>query len=710
MTAVNPTTTATKHVHRRILPDGICVLTFDRAESSANIFDRAALAELAEHLDFIEQADPALTGVILISAKPAIFVAGADLYSVRKMSADELKEFITAGQDAFTRLASLKIPTVAAMHGVAAGGGCEVALACDWRVASPDAATKIGLPETKLGILPAWGGCTRLPRLIGVPKALDIILGGKMVAPKHALKLGLVDDLASREYLLRAATEQLKRGKRPADLLHSAPVNAVVDAVIAPQVRKATAAKTHGHYPAIQKAMEVVMNGASDWDEADSLAREREAITELVASDSTRQLLNLFFLQERAKKISVPGASTAAAPVRSVAVIGAGVMGSGIAQWLSLRGLRVLLRDVDSTRVGSGMAQISKLYADAVKRRIFTAREAQRGMDLVSPAPGEVPMHGVDLVIEAAVEKMEVKKMIFRRLEELVREDCVLATNTSALSITELATALKHPERLVGIHFFNPVHRMQLVEVVTGAATSPATAQRALQFVQKIGRLPVLVKDSPGFLVNRILLPYMIEAGNLFAQGASVEAIDAAMVDFGMPMGPLALCDEVGVDIAADVAGTLSAAFPQWMKVPPILPRMIGAGLLGKKNGRGFYVHGYEDKPVVNPDVLAMQESGTAAELPPEELRDRMVLLMINEAARCLEEGIAASAADIDFAMVMGTGWAPFRGGPLRHADRLGGRHVAERLTELARTAGAHFQPCARLAANLTAPSPFYED
>ncbi len=700
------------NIQRQLRADGVCVLTFDRTESSANIFDRATLAELAEHLTAIEKPDSGVKGLVLISAKDAIFVAGADLYSVRKMNAEDLKEFITAGQDAFTRIAALPIPSVAAIHGVAVGGGYEVCLACDWRVASPDPATKIGLPETQLGILPAWGGCTRLPRLIGVPKALDIILGGKTLVAKHALKLGVIDELASREYLLRAALELLKRGKRSHDLMHSAPVNAVVDAMIAPKVRKATAAKTHGHYPAVEKAMEVVMKGASDWNVADSLTREREAIGELIASDSTRQLLNLFFLQERAKKLSAPGVDAGAQKfsVKSAAVIGAGIMGSGIAQWLTTRGVKVLLRDVDAARVAAGMSHVAKLYAAGVKRRVFNEREARRGMELISPAPTEVPMKGVDIVIEAAVEKMEIKKTIFRRLDELVREDCVLATNTSALSISELADATKHPSRVVGIHFFNPVHRMQLVEVVTGKATAAETAQRAVRFIQKIGKLPVLVKNSPGFLVNRILLPYMIEAGALFSQGASVAAIDGAMIDFGMPMGPLALCDEVGIDIAADVAGTLSAAFPGWMRVPEILPKMIAAGLLGKKAGKGFYVHGYDDAPVENTEVVAMQSSATAAQLPPEELRNRMVLLMINEAARCLEEGVAAEPADVDFAMVMGTGWAPFRGGPLRYADRLGGAHVATQLTRLAETVGPHFAPCARLADVVKHPRRFYED
>ena len=694
-----------QNLRREITDDHLCVLNFDRANSAANIFDRATLEELGALLDDIA---PGVRGLVLTSAKDAIFVAGADLHGIRKMSAAEVGEFIQLGQTVFNKIAALRIPTVAAMHGAALGGGCEVALACDWRIASPDACTKIGLPETKLGILPAWGGSTRLPRLIGVPKALDIILGGKTLAPKHALKLGVIDEVAPRAHLLRAARTWLARGKRPHSLAHSAPVNAVVDAVIGRHVRHDVEAKTHGHYPAVKKAMEVVMQGASDWDEAASLKREREAVGELLAEDSTRQLLNLFFLDERAKRRSVPGADAKFPAIESAAVIGAGIMGAGIAQWLSARGLRVILRDIDAARVAAGMASAATIYASAVKRRIFTEREARAGMARISPAPNEVPLMRTDLVIEAAVEKMEIKKAIFRRLDEQVRDDAVLATNTSALSITELAAATKNPARVVGIHFFNPVHRMQLVEVVTGRDTSPETAQRALRFVQKIGKLPVLVKDSPGFLVNRILLPYLSEAARLFERGASAAEIDAAMLDFGMPMGPLRLIDEVGLDVAAEVAGTLSAAFPAWMSVPEILGKLVGAGCLGKKNGKGFYVHVKDGEPKPNPDAFAFALSINAP-IPREELARRMSLLMVNEAARCLEEGIVETAGDVDFAMVMGTGFAPFRGGPLRYADALGAKAVVDELTRFA-ASEAHYAPCARLAEMAKNGARFYAE
>jgi 3-hydroxyacyl-CoA dehydrogenase/enoyl-CoA hydratase/3-hydroxybutyryl-CoA epimerase len=698
-------------IRRETLEQDVCVLTFDRPNSSANIFDRATLEELGSHLDVIGSIDTRVRGLVLMSAKDSIFIAGADLHGIRTMSAADVDTFIELGQTVFNKLAALPIPTVAAIHGAALGGGCEIALACDWRLASPDACTKIGLPETKLGLLPAWGGCTRLPRLLGVPAALDLILGGKTLSAGHARKIGLVDEVAPREHFLRVALLRLKRGKRSRQLRHSAPVNAVVDAVIGPRVTRDVEHRTHGHYPAVKKAMEVVMEGASTWNEKESLARERAAIRELLGTASTRSLLNLFFLQERAKKRTVAGVTGRGADITRAAVIGAGVMGSGIVQWLSSRGLRVLLRDIEPAAVALGMERIASLYAAGVKRRIFTAHEARAGLDRVSPAATEVPLMHVDLVIEAAVEKMAVKQQIFRRLDEQVRPDALLATNTSALSITELAGATRHPERVVGIHFFNPVHKMQLVEVVRGRDTSPETAQRALRFVQRLGKLPVLVKDSPGFLVNRILVPYMAEAGRLFEFGARIEDIDGAMLDFGMPMGPLALTDEVGVDIAADVAATLSAAFPGSLTAPAILPRMATAGLLGRKSGKGFFIYRKGGEPGPNHELAtSMNADAGGTHFTRPQLERRMVLLMVNEAARCLDEGVVETPDDVDFAMVMGTGWAPFRGGPLRYADSLGTDKVVEELTQLAGEAGPHYLPCTRLEQMAHQQKRFYEE
>ena len=690
--------------HRTIRDDGICVLTLDRAGSSANIFDPATLEELRGELDFIESQSGTLKGVILVSAKRSIFIAGLDLKSIgENSSAAQIQEIIELGQSQFNRIAALKIPTVAAIHGAAVGGGFEISLACDWRIASPDHATKIGLPETKIGLLPAWGGSTRLPRLIGLPKALDVILGGKTPAARAALKLGMIDDIVPTENLVAFAVKKIKEGKphRPDHWLVN---NAVAAALIRRKLNSQLLKRTRGHYPAILKALEVVTRGISESVSA-SLALEREGIVELVRGQACRNLIRIFFLQERAKKVLT--AATATKPISRAAVIGAGVMGAGIAQWLSARHLPVVLRDVNAEQVAHGMSTIAKIYNDGVKRHALSRREARDGVDRIFPAPNEAPLRNVDLVIEAAVEKLDLKKTIFQRLDALAGDETLLATNTSALPISELAASTRRPERVLGLHFFNPVHRMQLVEVVAARQTSPEVLERAVKFVRQIGKLSVVVKDSPGFLVNRILMPYLIEAGNLFENGARIEDIDEAMLDFGMPMGPMRLIDEVGVDVALHVAKTLAASFGGRMKIPALLQQMMDAKLLGRKSGSGFYLHG-KGEARLNLAVKRFAQGQSAAAISRQELQERMVLLMVNESARCLEEQIVTAPEDVDFAMIMGTGFAPFRGGPLRYADSLGAERVVGAMGALVDRGADYFAPCELLKQMAAAGKNFY--
>jgi 3-hydroxyacyl-CoA dehydrogenase/enoyl-CoA hydratase/3-hydroxybutyryl-CoA epimerase len=711
------TTDKLTFIRRGETDEQICVLTFDRPNSSANVFDKATLLELNEHLTAIT-ADSRLKGLVLISAKKSIFIAGADLHSFsRAKTPHEIQEMIELGQSVFNRIAGLSIPTVAAIHGACVGGGYEICLACDYRIASPERVTKIGLPETQLGILPAWGGSTRLPRLIGVPKALDVILAGRTLAAKQAIKCGMVDELAPREYLLSIACKKIVAGRtslrRRPSLALAATNNALTVRLIAKRARAETFKKTRGHYPAISKALEVVTQGISK-SVATSLALERNAIIELAQTEACKNLIRVFFLQERAKKLLAnkhDNSAESTPPTKRIAVIGAGVMGAGIAQWASARELQVVLRDVNAEQVAKGMATIAQLYEQGLKRRAFTKIEARAGMDRIAPAASEVPLKNVDLIIEAAVENMDLKKDIFRRLDEQAGPGTILATNTSALSISEIAAATKHPDRVIGIHFFNPVHRMQLVEVVVGQHTRPDVIQRSVRFVQQTGKLPVVVKDSPGFLVNRILMPYLIEAGHLFECGARVEDIDEAMLDFGMPMGPLRLIDEVGVDVAHHVAETIAAKFSSRLGAPQVLHEMFEAGLLGRKNGRGFYVHTKGSKePDVNPNIDKFQQRALAATLSRAELQSRMVLLMLNEAARCLEEKVVAEPADVDFAMIMGTGFAPFLGGPLRFADYVGIPQLVEELDKLATKEAPRFAPCGLLQTMAAKGKTFYEE
>jgi 3-hydroxyacyl-CoA dehydrogenase / enoyl-CoA hydratase / 3-hydroxybutyryl-CoA epimerase len=701
------------NISRTSTSDGIAILTFDRAGSSANVFDASTLHELDEHLAALEK-DPAVRGVVVASAKPKIFIAGADLNAFTKSAdAAALEEMVSLGHRIFTRLSRLKVPSVAAINGVCLGGGLELALACDWRVASTEKAMKLGLPETQLGIIPAWGGSTRLPRLIGLPAALGLILTGKQLVGAQALKLGVVDELAHPEYLLETAQRQIAKGKRQpraARWTERVPFSTLVAA----KARRDTLKKTRGHYPAVLKAIEVCTQAAQGPLEQ-GFAAEKAAFLELIRTPECRNLLSVFFLQERAKKLALPdgevgmpGASARAAKIRQVAVIGAGTMGAGIAQWISARGTPVRLKDVSPDALARGLHAIEKIYADAVKRRVFTLPEATAGLDRVMPIHTDVPMHEVDLVIEAALEKLDVKQLIFRDLEERVGPQTVLATNTSALSIDAIASVLSRPERLVGMHFFNPVHRMQLVELVRGTRTSATALDTVLQFTKSIGKLPVIVKDSPGFLVNRILLPYMVEAVWLFTEGVPAAAIDRVMVDFGMPMGPMRLADEVGLDVAQHVAKDLERRLPNGVPINDTLEKMVAKGWLGKKSGRGFYTYASGKEEAAPAAEMAFLQPAQPRTSDPAAMRDRLVLIMINEAARVLDEGVVAAPEDVDFGMIMGTGWAPFRGGPLRYADTIGTAEIVRRLDVLAQTVAPHFTPCEALREMAQTGRPFY--
>lgn len=678
--------------------DGIALLTLDRPNSTANLFDVPTLEELDAHLGALE-ARRDLKGLVVISAKARIFIAGADLNSFTKdFTAEGLGRVVDLGHRIFTRLERLPVPSVAAINGVCLGGGCELALACDWRVASTDKSTKIGLPETQLGILPAWGGSVRLPRLIGLPAALGIILAGKQLAAIPAQKAGLADELAHPEYLLGVAKKFVAKGKRPPPSPKGLINSALARPIVAMKAKQGVLAKTHGHYPAPLKALEVCL-AACGRPLEQGLALERAAFLELAQTPACRSLMGIFFLQERAKKLKAPGAEGTGCKVASVAVVGAGVMGAGIAQWSAARGYPVILKDIAPEMLAKGLKAAEKIFRDAAKRRVFTEAEATTGLDRIKPVAEDVPLNRVDLVIEAAVEKLELKQKIFRQLEGRTDAHTVLATNTSALSIDAIASGLTDPGRVVGIHFFNPVHRMQLVEIVRGPRTSPAALDTALQFVKAIGKLPVLVKDSPGFLVNRILLPYMVESVRLFNEGCGVQQLDKLMLDFGMPMGPLRLSDEVGLDVAQHVAADLQNRLPRPVPINDTLEKMIAKGWLGKKSGAGFYVFPKEKGAKEQPNGAAgfLQTAGKGQGQDAATLQDRMVLVMVNEAARVLEEGVVEAPEDVDFGMIFGTGWAPFRGGPLRYADTLGAAEIVRRLERLAAEVAPYFAPCERL-------------
>ena len=699
-------------IRRETGDDYICVLTLDRPNFGANIFDDATLEELNEHLDAI-QKDASLHGLIIASAKKSIFVAGADLKTLLQgAKTGEMRGFIERGQQVFSRLVDLGIPTVAAIHGASAGGGYEVALACDYRVASDDPATRIGLPETSLGLLPAWGGCTRLPRVIGAEKAAEVILKGKLYSAQEALKLGLVDEIAPRDQLLDRAREKLRAGKRKID--RRAPAT--------PSSQELSPPKQRGN-PAPERAYEIINKTLSISPE-ESFHMELDAIVDLGKSESAQNLIRNFFLAEKYKK----GKSrTPPEKIVHAAVIGAGVMGSGIAQWLSSRGVTVILRDVAREQIDRGLGNIEKIYGDAVKRGLMTEEKAKQGRARICGSTAPMELRDVQFVIEATSEKMEIKKEVFRELAMEAGPRTIIATNTSALPVSELADVTVSPEHVIGLHFFNPVSRMKLVEVVIAKQTSDETRDRSLAFARQIGKLPVIVRDSPGFLVNRVLFPYLFDAAELFESGVDAKRIDRALVEWGMPMGPLRLIDEIGVYITIDIGNTLEKAYGQRDHVPTVLLWLRDQQMLGRKTGAGFYKYG--GKTQAPNDSLVKWRRGLHGEpegaegpnIPPDKHRDprlrfneeklthRLILLTVNEAARCVEEGVVDSPEDADYGMILGTGFAPFRGGPLRFAEHFGVKRTVEELERLARTE-KKFTPCEILKKHARDGTKFYED
>ncbi len=695
---------AASTIRREIGKDGVCLLTFDRPDSGANIFDAATLRDLSEHLDFIEK-NSELNGVIVLSAKKSIFIAGADLQTLlRQAQSGEMRAFIAEGQRTFNRLAALPIPTVAAIHGACAGGGYEITLACHYRVASDAPATRIGLPETTLGLVPAWGGATRLPRLIGPEPAAEVILKGKLYSAAEALKLGLVDQVVPQEKLLETARANLKR--------HEHKMKSVI--LELPKPIHASASQN----PAPARAADIINHSLTNSIE-ESLALELDAIVELGETESTRNLIRNFFLADKYRK----GAGKAPnEKFTHAAVIGAGVMGSGIAQWLSARGISVILRDVNAEQLDRGLGRIEKTYGEAVKRGLMSEEKATEGRARIVASGNPGPMREVQIVIEAASEKLEIKRAIFADLDTKIDDTDILATNTSALSISDLAAQTKHPDRVIGLHFFNPVSRMKLIEVVVGKQTSDGTKERALAFARQIGKLPVVVRDSPGFLVNRVLFPYLLEAAALFEQGVPAAEIDAALVEWGMPMGPLRLIDEIGVDITVDIAATLGKSLGARGSTPAILQKMQEAKMLGRKTGSGFYKYeGKQQSPNEGIEqwrgpVAGDAVPGRSAPLPnpvpgtaspaTDDLALRLVYLMVNEAARCLEEKVVASPEDADYGMILGTGFAPLRGGPLRFADHFG----AAEMVRLGEKLDGKFQPCDLLRKHAENGTKFYED
>ena len=654
--------------------DGVLVLAFDRQGESVNTFSQDVLIELDGMLERLALDPP--RALVLRSAKQKGFIAGADIREFREFDAKgTIGDSIRRGQQVFQRLADLPCPTVAAIHGFCMGGGTEIALACDWRVASSDESTRIGLPEVKLGIYPGWGGSVRLPRLVGAPAAFDMMLTGRALSAKAARNIGLVDKVAEPALLEDAAAAlALKGATRPFKqrFLGWATNIWPVRQVLAPVLAKQVARKARkDHYPAPYLLIETWRRSGGGLQSR--LDAERRSVVKLAGTPTARNLTRVYFLQERLKSLGGHDHG-----IGRVHVVGAGVMGGDIAAWAAYRGFEVTVQDREQSYIDQALERAQALFSKKVK-------DESKRPEVAARLRGDLEGKAVataDLVIEAIIEDADAKRGLYAQVEPDLGADALLATNTSSIPLDTLAGGLQRPARFAGLHYFNPVALMPLVEIVRHDAMAPETQERLAGFCRAIGKLPVPVAGTPGFLVNRLLFPYMLEAATAYAEGIPGPAIDRAAVKFGMPMGPIELIDTVGLDVAAGVAGELAPFLG--LEIPAALAEPPEQGKRGKKDGQGLYAweDGKPKKPELPKDYVA-----------PDDLEDRLVLALLNEAVAALAEGVVDDADLLDAGVIFGTGFAPFRGGPIQHIRDTGADKLLDRLKALQGKYGERFAP-----------------
>jgi 3-hydroxyacyl-CoA dehydrogenase/enoyl-CoA hydratase/3-hydroxybutyryl-CoA epimerase len=701
-------------------PSGVALLRFDDPARKVNLLDSASLAALREALDSLRgRTGPSFPRALVItSGKPGQFIAGADVNEFESVGTP--KEAAAKAKEAqllFQSIAELPYPTVAAINGACLGGGTELALACRYRVAAAGRGVSIGCPEVMLGILPGFGGTTRLPRLVGLIAGLDLLLTGRALDSRRALRTGLVDAVLPQEGFEGRAlqwTETLLTSGRPVQRKVPDAVTKVMQSVqplrsfVIGQARKKVLRETHGNYPA---PLEILRLLSTTWGKPipKALEREREAVARLLFTPQSQNLRRIFLMSEEAKR---KPEATRAREVSRIGVIGAGVMGGEIAYLASRRGIRVRLRDIKTEPILRSLAHARSLYDRERSRGRLSRAEVEQAMGRIEPSLDPAGLSRTDLILEAVVEDLPLKQSLFRELEGRIPEQCVLATNTSSLSVEAMAKGLRRPERVVGMHFFNPATRMPLVEVIRTPQSDPAAVDLVIALARRMGKTAVLVADAPGFLVNRVLMPYLSEAVGLVERGQSIPEIDRALRRFGMPMGPLELLDEIGLDVARKVAHVLEESFGERMPKVALLDRLASSGAMGKKSGLGFYRYEKGRRREVNPAVTGAVAPGSAAEAsaghPTDETVNRLVDAMVNEAALALEERVVARPEEVDLAMVMGTGFPPFRGGLLRHADAAGVGTIVERLARR-QQAGAPGGPCGRLQRMALGGERFYK-
>lgn len=705
--------------------DGLAALTLDSPGERVNLLTREVLEELRDVVeDLARRRDVGC--LVLLSGKEDSFCHGAHVDLIEGLT--EVADAVAGaegGQAIISAWEKLPFPTISAIHATCMGGGTELSLACDYRVASDSPELRIGLPETRLGILPAWGGCVRLPRLIGLAEALGLILPGKSVTAHKALSLGLVDAVlpaAGFRRQVRAFAERILDPDAPDPGEHGdrdlrellLEKNPLGRRIVFDQARKKTLVQGRSRYPAPARAVEVVRVGTEQGAEA-GFAAEARALGELATGAVSKNLIHLFRLNQASKRPLVcaeekpgeegkPGKEVfPQGSVLSAAVVGAGVMGADLAQLAVLKGnARVRLHDGSREALLSGAGAVAEGVRNRIKRRRLAPWEARGLMARLQPAPKLDGLRGTAVVVEAVTEDLEVKRALFQHLARATGEEAVLASNTSSLSITELAAGNPAAGRIIGLHFFNPVARVPLVEVVRGKETTAETFARAVAFVRRLGKTPLAVEDRPGFLVNRLLGFYMTEALWLLADGVAPEAVDAVMVEWGFPVGPFALIDRVGIDVALTVAERLSESFSDRLVLPAWQWReaFLGPGKLGEKSGGGFYRYENRKRRTVDQERLRLLGAGQPrAEADPVKVADRLVLPMVNEAARCLQDGLVDGPGAIDLGLVMGAGFPPFRGGLCRWADGQGLSTLVEVLDRLSEAVAPRFAPSEALLA-----------
>lgn len=697
MSAVSETVVGESGAFTRDLgADGVLVLTLDVPGEKVNTLGKAMMEELQALLVEMETSAD-VKAVVLRSGKPENFMAGADIKDFTRIrSAMEGEALSRGGQAILDRLEALKVPLVVAINGACLGGGLELSLAGRYRVATDHPKTALGLPEVMLGIIPGLGGTQRLPRLVGLRTGLDLILTGRSLKASRALRAGLVDEVVPPAILLdvaRKAAVRLAEGTlRPArDGITLQ--EKLLRPVIFSKARSSVLAKTGGHYPAPLAAIDVVREGTST-SLAEGLKLEAKKFGELSVSPVSRALVSVFFATQEIKKdVGVPeGTETRA--VRKLGVVGGGLMGAGIAAAAADAGVPVRIKDTSHEALGRALRYAREVYGERQKRGSLSRLEFEKRMNRLSPSTDYSGFRRADLVIEAVFEDLELKRKVLAEVEAATGDETIFASNTSSLPIGDIARDARRPSRVLGMHFFSPVHKMPLLEIIVTPQTDAWATATAVAFGREIGKHVIVVRDGPGFYTTRALAPYMNEAARLVEEGAAIEDVDRAMIAFGFPVGPMTLMDEVGIDVGAKVSKILHHAFGERMQPPPSMARVMEDGRLGRKNKKGFYRYDAEGKKQqVDESVYALLSGRQPRTFEPREIQDRLVFAFLNESVLCLQDGILRSPRDGDVGAIFGLGFPPFLGGPFRYLDQLGPRFAVEVLERLRAAHGERFTP-----------------